>query len=364
MTESALTRHRIISVTSRQIGHRYIRPVGRNSFRGPIEREGLDTVLVVETDRGATGWGLPLAGGDPSSVISKRVHELFDPAVGVIDDSALCLDFALHDLAGRILGLPVHAMLGGATHPVRCYSGGIYFDDLDPHGAPEGLAAVRRTIEQDQEFGFRDVKVKIGRGYRWMSATDGLQRDIEVTRLAREVLPEGELLVDANDAFSLHSVTAYLDAVQDCHLYWLEELFAERVEDLEFLRDRLADATHRPLVADGEYRPDLDQILELADRQLIDVALMDVMELGLTRWRRVMPALVAAGVASSPHAWGLPLKTLYAAHLAVGLGNVQIIEGVPAHTLGVDHQGFTLADGMLTLSDRPGFGLELIDPAG
>jgi D-galactarolactone cycloisomerase len=65
----------------------------------------------------------------------------------------------------------------------------------------------------------------------------------------------------------------------------------------------------------------------------------------------------AAGAWGSPHAWGRPLKTLYAAHLAAGLGNVDVVEGVPGTTDGVDLP--PVVDGVLTLTDRPGFGLDL-----
>jgi L-alanine-DL-glutamate epimerase-like enolase superfamily enzyme len=54
---------------------------------------------------------------------------------------------------------------------------------------------------------------------------------------------------------------------------------------------------------------------------------------------------------------GLPLKTLYAAHLAAGLGNIPIVEGVPGHTEGAED--YTLEDGYITLSEQPGFGIKL-----
>ena len=36
-----------------------------------------------------------------------------------------------------------------------------------------------------------------------------------------------------------------------------------------------------------------------------------------------------------------------------------IVEGVPGHVEGVDDSGYVLADGILTLPDTPGFGLDL-----
>ncbi|TCO32402.1 L-alanine-DL-glutamate epimerase-like enolase superfamily enzyme [Kribbella steppae] len=356
----SLSRHVITGIGTAQVGAEYIREVGRNSFRGHHGRGGVETAYVVETDRGATGWGLPLSTGDPAALIGRNVAELIDPELGVIEPGAEFLDYALHDLAARILDVPVYAMLGAAgSAQVRCYSGGIYLDDLDPQEAPAGLTAIKQNLAQDHEFGFRDFKLKLGRGYRWMPYQAGLDRDIEVTRLARELYPEADILVDPNDGFSVNALTEYLAAVSDCRLYWIEEVYAERREDLEFLRAHLATLPWRPKIADGEFDPNVDQILRLARADLLDVALMDAVGYGLTAWRRLMPALTASSTEASPHAWGLPLKTLYAAHIAAGLGNVPIVEGVPGHTLGTDGDGYQLSDGTLILSDRPGFGIDL-----
>lgn len=342
-----LAQHTISSVTTAAVGYRYLRTIGHNSFLGDHGSGGEYTAYVVETSRGATGWGLPLALGDPASLIGRNLADLIDPDQGVTDRAAEFLDYPLHDLAARILDVPVYAMLGGHGSPrVRCYSGGIYFSDLEG-----GLDRVRGDLKQDHEFGFRDFKVKIGRGHRWMPAAAGLAADIEVTRMVRELYPEAGLLVDGNDGFTLNGLLEYVDAVADCDLYWIEEPFAERRPDLQALHEHLATLRHRPKLADGEYDPDVEHVLRLAAEGLVDVALMDVIGHGLTAWRRTMPRLAAE---ASPHAWGLPLKTLYAAHLAAGLGNIPIVEGVPG-----DPGLYTLDDGYVILSDRPGFGITL-----
>ncbi|MEU4192342.1 enolase C-terminal domain-like protein [Kribbella sp. NPDC026611] len=337
-----LAQHVISSVTTTKLGYRYLRAIGHNSFLGDHGSGGEVTAYVVETGRGATGWGLALSDADPGPLIGRNLADLIDPDRGVIEPAAEFLDYPLHDLAARILDVPVYAMLGAHGSPrVRCYSGGIYFDELDQ---------IRRDLEQDHEFGFRDFKVKIGRGHRWMPTAAGLAQDIEVTRMVRDLYPSAGLLVDGNDGFTLNGLLEYVDAVADCDLYWIEEPFAERRPDLQALHEHLATLQHRPKVADGEYEPNVEHVLRLAGEGLIDVALMDVIGHGLTAWRRTMPRLAAE---ASPHAWGVPLKTLYAAHLAAGLGNIPIVEGVPGPG------AYTLEDGYIVLTDHPGFGLTL-----
>ena len=96
---------------------------------------------------------------------------------------------------------------------------------------------------------------------------------------------------------------------------------------------------------------------------VVNVLLMDVLDYGLTAWRRIMPQVLETRAAISPHAWGWPLKTLYAAQIGAGLGCANIIEGVPGKIAGVDASAHRFEDGILTLSDRPGFGVRLTGEA-
>lgn len=358
--------HRISTIELTKLATHYPRTVGRNARLGSHGSGGTSTVAVVRTDQGELGWGLVEGGVERNidavreQLVGQELGALFDPATGVTDDRALPLDIALHDLVAILLEVPVHQLLGGAgTQEVICYSGAIYFDDLDPEDNPRGLAAVLENCASDYAAGFRDFKLKIGRGNRWMELAAGLRRDIEVTRAVREAYPDARLLVDANDGYSVDQMITYLRAVRDCDLYWVEEPFAENAADLRKLRDYLRESGLATYIADGEFQPDVEHLLELARDGLFDLALMDVATYGITAWRRMMPILAELGVLASPHAWGRPLKTRYAAQLAAGLGNVPIVEGVPGTTDGVDETAYRFQDGVLTVPDNPGFGIHL-----
>ena len=356
-----LDRHFVARIERSTIRSRYPRTIGRNARLGSHGDGGDADIVILHTDTGKVGWGL--VGGPivADEVIGRSVIELIDPGTGVRDESLRGLDFALHDLAGQILDLPVHALLGGAgPKTVPCYDGAIYFADLDPDDAPGGLAAVLEHCAADDAAGYRAFKLKIGRGNRWMDRAAGDARDIEVTRAVREAYPEHRILVDANDGYDCAGFIEYLRAVDDCDLYWVEEPFLDDADDLARLRSYLREAGSATLIAEGESDPDHDSLLKIAGRGDIDVLLMDVVSFGLTAWRSVMPRIAEAGVHGSPHAWGLPLKTLYAAQFAAGLGRIDTVEGVPGETVGVDTSGYLWLDGELTVPDRPGFGLRLL----
>ena len=356
-----LAQHRLASIEARTIRMDYPRLVGYNARLG-LHGTGRDAqVRVLHTDQGAQGWGLSRSPEVALPQLTGRpLSDLFDADVGVIAPEAAPLDLALHDLAARILGVPVYAMLGGQgprAHPM--YDGAIYMDDLLPPESPRGVAAVLDNCQADHALGYRAFKLKIGRGNRWMDPEAGLARDIEVTRLVREHYPEAKLLVDANDGYTPEGFLRYLEGVADCRLYWIEEPFEEHRQGLLLLREALARLSPDTLVADGERAPDVPMLLELAREGLIQVLLMDIDGFGFTPWRRGMPLIKEAGAWAAPHAWGDPIKSLYAAQLGVGLGNVLTIEGVPGSSPHVDWSAYAFYQGVLTVPDATGFGMTL-----
>lgn len=351
--------HRLIEVTSAPLRSRYPRTIGRNARLGAHGDGPTALAVSVRTDSGATGWGM-YEGPEPDlqACVGRPLEEIFDAGSGVLDPAALPLDVALHDLACHLLDQPVHQMLGDhGPAEVACYSGAIYFDDLDPDDAPRGIEGVLSACEADRRAGYRGLKLKIGRGNRWMAPEEGFARDLEVVRAVREAHPDLRLLVDMNDGYTPERTVRFLEETADCDLFWIEEPFAEQADGLRRVREHLLAAGSGVLVADGEFDPDVDAVLELAAEGLLDVLLMDVLSFGFTAWRQLMPRVRELGVLASPHAWGHPLKTLYAAQLAAGLGGVPVVEGVPGTTDGVDTSAYRLEEGRLVLPGKPGFGL-------
>jgi len=352
---------RIAEVRTLRVRSRYPRTVGKNSRLGSHGDGPNSQVRVLITESGASGWGISWTKPEETPEIAgRRVGDLIDPGLGVIAPEAFPYDFPLHDLAAVLLGRPVYRMLGGEPGGFLCYDGAIYMDDLDPEEAPRGLPQVLANCRQDHDLGYRAFKLKIGRGNKWMEREAGLRRDIEVTRAVREAYPDAPILVDGNDGFPCDDLLRYLDAVADCRLFWVEEPFRENRDDLRRLRDFLGERSTETLMADGESGVDVEFILELAAEGLVDVLLMDVAGLGLTRWRQLMPRVRETGARISPHTWGEPLKTYYAAQFGAGVGRTLCLEGIPATIEGVDTSAYRFEEGILRLPEKAqGFGLVL-----
>jgi L-alanine-DL-glutamate epimerase-like enolase superfamily enzyme len=251
----------------------------------------------------------------------------------------------------------------GAVQPETavCYSGMIYFDDLSTfYNKPAGIDILLKECQFDYDLGYRQFKLKIGRGNKWMPKTAGIQRDIEVTKLIKNAFPYCDILVDGNDGYPVDEFEIYLKGIEGTKLFWIEEPFRETVEDYTKLKSILKNMGTKTLLADGEANPDQKFLRQLEEMKLIDVHLTDIQDIGYTGWRKLMPELKKLEVLASPHAWGSQLKTNCIAHLTGAYGNTVTIEGVTCISDDIDFGDYRLENGKLIPSSAPGFGMKIL----
>ncbi|MEM9674642.1 MAG: enolase C-terminal domain-like protein [Bacteroidota bacterium] len=361
-----LNYHTIQKVSFSKLSLKWPRQVGKNAR---LDVHGLGPtakICQITTDQGATGWGhAPYRDEDTenlrAAILNRRVGDCLSPESGITDSSLRVFDFALHDLSGVILNQPVYQLLG-AEEPfvTKCYSGMIYFDELEPENQGKGLDTILEECQWDYDYGYRQFKLKIGRGNQWMPEQEGIQRDIEVTRLVAEHFPDCDILVDANDGYNVGSFIRYLEGIEGISLFWIEEPFLETRSDCRKLKEWMqTNGFASTYLADGEFRPDVDFVKELARENIIDVCLFDIVSYGFTPWRQLMPELKNMQTLASPHAWGTMLKSYYIAHLAGGLGNTCTVEGATCLSDQIDFGDYQMKDGQLIPSPQPGFGMTL-----
>ncbi len=131
---------------------------------------------------------------DPAEIriwIDGLLHACRSQGAGA--PAVAAIDVALHDLAGRVSGLPLWRLLGADDPvPVRCNA------TIDA-GEPEAVAARARA---QREAGFATFKVKVGLG-----------TEADAARIAtvREAIgPRSRLRIDANGAWSPDQALARL----------------------------------------------------------------------------------------------------------------------------------------------------------
>ena len=365
---AALKDHRIDKVEYLSAAYHYPRLVGRNARGGIHGQHHKVSCVKLYTDQGAIGWSsvrmLPKDDEVQRTVIGKTVDELINPDEGISDDVSFTLDQVLHDLAGMILNKPVYEMLGAhGPKAAKVYSGMIYFDELDADGKITSLDKVMNNCQWDYDHGYRQLKVKIGRGGKWYPHDEGLATDIKIVNMIHEEFGgKGvEILVDANDKYSLQDTIDFLKGVKGVPIYWVEEPFREELKKSRALKKwMMANGREKTYYGDGENRPDYDLVKKMIVEDTLDMHLTDIVNYGFTKWRKLIPFLRKHNAVASPHAWGYMLKTHYISHLSAGLGNVVTIEGVTCISDDIDFGDYEIKDGKLHVSEKPGFGMKLL----
>lgn len=360
-----LKKHKITKVERLKHDYHWPRPVGKNARLDNHGHYKTDEIFKLHTNQGAMGWALgrnKISDEELFQLEGKSVSELISPEKGMRQDLSPYVDLALHDLMGVILNKPVYELLGAkGTKNTPIYSGMIYFDEMEPKDNLAGMDKIIENCQWDIDYGYQQLKVKIGRGGKWYTHDEGLKKDIEVMKLINKTFPDVQLLVDPNNAYTLQDTKDFLKGIEDIPLVWMEEPFHENYEDGKKLRQWMdQNGFKNTLYADGEYNSDHELCMKMGKEGIMNAYLPDIRSHGFTWWRNLMPQLAAYNMLASPHAFGNMLKTHYIAHMAAGCGNVITIEGVTCISDDIDYGDYKIIDGKIQVSEAPGFGMNLL----
>ncbi|GLY87987.1 D-galactarolactone cycloisomerase [Actinoallomurus iriomotensis] len=254
------------------------------------------------------------------------------------------VDIALWDLKGKLLGQPVHRLLGGPVRErIGCYASPVALHD-DPSESARQAADFR-----DQ--GFRALKVKIGRGAR----TDGAH----LRAVRDEVGDDVDILVDANCAYTLDVATEVGRVLRDNGVAWFEEPLA--VDDLAGLAE-LRRRTGLTIV-NGETNFTRYDLRECLLHGAIDVYMPNIARSGgFTEVQRIAAMASAFHVDIAPHGVGSGVSLMAALHLCAATPNLRTYEynrlpnSLREAILRTPPQ---FVDGELVVPDAPGLGVEL-----
>lgn len=354
---------RIVEVSRARITGKRSRIVGRNSHLGLHGQVVTEPVVALTTDSGIKGWGHSRASqSDATMILGKRFGELFEVKTGTREE-ALRFDFPLWDLAGRLAGKSVHQLLGdqGQTR-VPVYDGSIYFDDLDPEtGNDRGIQTILENVERSLEAGFRGFKLKVGRGFKWMEKRRGLERDVEVVKSVRKLCgPSVTICIDSNVGYTLGETLEVVERLAESDIYFIEEPIPERREDFVAFKRFLRQKGYGTLIALGESAPGHEsRFMDFLRSGLVDVIQWDMRAYSLTKWLKFLPVVDETGTITAPHNWNSHLGGFYIAQFGRGCPHFCMGEIDSVRMPGVDSGGYRLAEGLMSVPDSPGFGLEL-----
>jgi L-alanine-DL-glutamate epimerase-like enolase superfamily enzyme len=206
---------------------------------------------------------------------------------GVAGHAISAVDVALWDLKARMLGLPLHHLLGAVRDEVPVYGSGGFttYDERRLRAQLEHWALEQRIPR---------VKIKIGES--WGSR---VPRDLSRMHQARRAIGEDtELYVDANGGYTAKQAVRVVEAAADLDVRWLEEPVSS--DDLAGLR-QVRDAVTADVAA-GEYGYDLFYFRRMCEAGAVDCLQADVSRCGgITEWLRVAAVAAAHGLEISGH---------------------------------------------------------------
>lgn len=351
---------------TRVTGFRHVCPrpkvVGYNARLGIHGRETREDVLRIATNQGVEGIGIGNVQQDVArKLLGMTLDQVWRPGAGMVSPLGRA-DHALYDLVGKALKTPAWRLLGGnGPEWVPVYDGSIYFNDLLPEYKDQGVKRLLTEVESSLRAGYTAFKIKVGRGFKWMEAKAGFQRDVEVVRAIRKLVGKDvKLMVDANNGYDLDSTLRWLDQVADANLYFIEEMFPEEVEQDLKLKDFIRRRGWKMLVADGESAREIKHFEPYIDRSALDVLQPDIRAFGLSlQWELSRRMKGRPDIKLAPHNWGSHLGLHMQLVLARGIANFLIAENDISTSDVIDTSAFTFKDGRMRVPDTPGCGLVL-----
>ena len=335
---------------------------GRYNWSGGNFMEVFDsTVVAVETDEGVTGYaeccplgsaylpsyakgvragiaeiGPKLIGLDPTDLgpLNRQMDAVLRGHLYV----KAPIDIACWDILGKVAGLPVYKLLGGAEQ-----------DDVKLYRAisQEDSSVMAEKIAGYRAEGYTKFQLKVGG-----DAND----DIARIRACRAILQPTDILVaDANTGWSKADAARVVNAVADLDVY-IEQPCMSYEESVSIRR-----RTSLPFVLDENIGSVGDLVTGIAE-DAFDVINLKISKVGgLTKAKLMRDLCVAHGIPMTiEDTWGGDIVTATIAHLARSTPErycftatdfnsyvtVSIADGAPQRV-----------NGTMTASDAPGLGI-------
>ncbi len=263
-------------------------------------------------------------------------------STGLASYAVSAIDLALWDARGKLLALPVYALLGGLQKErIFCYATG-------------------NDVAWYKELGFQAYKLACP--YGPADGIDGLRKNEEFVANAREVIGDSaELMLDCWMAFDVEYTVRLAEALRPYRLKWMEEyLIPEDYDGHEQVRARIPWQG----LATGEHWYTHVPFQWAAGHRVADILQPDINWCGgATTCRRIADAADAAGISVILHAGG---NTVFGQHFSFATPCVPWCEffvgsdpGIPLEQ-GWRYPGQSLpVEGWITPNNAPGFGLEV-----
>jgi len=282
------------------------------------------------------------------------------------------LDFALHDLKARILGVPVYELAGGKFRDrirIYCDTGRPSLDNPESH--LEFLREVKRkgftAMKFDLDIHPREREIRGWEPFNGQVRNDELRWMRTTTEIIRNFVgDEMELMVDLHGAYNVTSAVKIAKTLEPYNLTWLEEpVPAENVDAMREVKI----STSTPICS-GENIYSAWEFRRLLEKQAVDIIEPDISKCGgISEGKKIAGMADLRYIPVAPHNTSTAVGTIAACHLCASIPNFLSLEwhaGRPPtdHPRYADWNLITwdepiIKNGYITLPGKPGFGFEL-----
>jgi galactonate dehydratase len=353
-----------------------------------VRAHGLQLHVRIYTDQGLIGhgegtdavtggaalvrsWRPFLVGQDPLNVdaIFERIRTagIFAGAQGGQYVAALsAVEIALWDLAGKAVGLPVYQLLGGKVRDkVRVYC------DSQSHHPDEPEAP--KKLREIAAMGFTALKIDIDEAkdparfdaVNWTASNGEIDRMVREVAFVRETVGKKmDLAVDMHGRYDATTGKRVAKEVESFKLLWLEEPVPP--ENIDAMRDIRASTTTPICCGENIYlRAGFRPVLE---KQAADIIMPDIQKCGgLHEARKIADMAHTYYVPMAPHCVVSPIGSMASAHVCAVIPNFLVLEWHWIQRLALwknfVKEGEIIEQGYITLTDRPGIGVEMNEEA-
>jgi len=274
------------------------------------------------------------------------------------------IDNALYDIVGKALDVPVYKLLGGKFRDkIQLYA--------DCHfGAEDSPQAFGEKALEAVADGFGAVKFDVdstGTGkldpFNWTVGAKEMSHIVGIVEGVRDAIGyEIDLAIDCHGQFDLPSAITLAKAVEPLRLMWLEEpVPAENVDALAQVR-----ASTSTIICSGENQYTRFEFLDLFAKKAVDIIMPDLAKAGgIAEAKRIADLADAHYIPIAPHNVSSPHGMMAACHVMASVPNFLFLE---FHARGIswwedlcEGDKPFVENGQMTVSERPGIGVELND---
>lgn len=279
------------------------------------------------------------------------------------------IDMALLDLKAKAFGVPAYELLGGAFRKEILMYANYWFINGD-HNSEDYASQAKKVIEK----GFTGLKFDPFAHTNYFYGDD-LSSNLELTqsqmdhafdisKAVREAVgPDVAIMIETHAMLNQKTAITMGQRLAALDITWYEEpLGPENYEMLKAFRDRLHSSVS---ICVGERHYTRYGIRRLLELGVCDILMPDITRCGgPSEMKRMATMMEAYHVLLAPHNPNGPISTLASAHVCASVPNFYRLEfmfnDVPWRDTIIDHP-IQFENGRLILSDRPGWGVDLIE---